>query len=1133
MESSSIHRLSPISFDEVIHKLTEDFTGCEDIFNAIDRWLECQNERFFILVGKPGAGKSAVAAYLTKIRPDIVAHHFCIARRNNTIDPNSVLLSLAAQLVENLPGYAEALVNTITPLHLSVSVSIDIEIIRDSQVRGVIIEHLHTNNPGEALDIILHRPILAISSQIQEPILILLDALDEAIAFSSNDNLVRLLASANDLSSYVRFLCTTRSEQRVWSYLDISKIYRYDLKNQSSTIYRYINSRLSRNALQIKIQNLQNTREIFTNELLEKSQDNFLYVKLLLDEIESDRYSINELASLPSGLNKIYSEFINRSLEGVSRNYSKLILGILAVAREPLSQQQISQFTGVELEDVGEQIRVIRQFFDVFDSGLEEKYTLFHQSFRDYLIDSKNKPDFWCDPTRQHQRIVNFYWSDKKVWSQEHASDRYLWNYLPYHLSQATQDEQLRSLLLNFEWLQAKLNATNIHRLIADYDLLSNDQDLVLVQQALRLSIGVIEQDSRQLASQLLGRLITFPTKDIQLLIEQIAERQTAFPWFRCLTASLTPPGGALVGTCCGHNSYVSSIAWIPRQRQMVSASRDYTLRLWNVDSTQCLRVLKGHENWIRGVVVTSSGDYAISVSDDATVKQWDLKSGESQNILEAHNGDVTAIATGLDNDQVVVALSNHEVGIWQADSQQYGVCFQIPDRVITAITVLQNQRQIILVLDDCTFQLWDLLSKKHQRTFKKEHNGSITAVAFIPNENRVISASYDLTLKVWNLENGKVEQTLQGHFQPVSSVVIMLDGKRAISSSRDRTLRVWDLSTGECLSTFLAHQDWINCVTLVPDGCKVVSASDDGTLKVWDLEHTQQLLPIHHNNQINDLALTPNGSRLVSASRDKTLKAWNMKTEQLEHTFQGHEAQVMAVAVISDHQAISASADKTLKVWDLNTGSCLCTFKGHSSPINGVAVFRDGRTAISASLDKTLRLWDIATGKCQRIFEGHEGSVTTVKVLPDQNQVISASADGMLRIWNIHTGECQLLKKSHSAPVTSVAVTPDGMWVVSASADRAVKLWNLEIGSCELTLGNHEAWIHSVVLTSDGHWAVSASEDKTLKLWDLRQRECAASFTGESKFRSCAILADTQTIFAGNDAGQVHTFEILNSENG
>jgi hypothetical protein len=56
--------LSAIAFTSDIARLTENFTGRQWVFDDIDRWLRESDERFFILIGEPRVGKSAIAPLL-------------------------------------------------------------------------------------------------------------------------------------------------------------------------------------------------------------------------------------------------------------------------------------------------------------------------------------------------------------------------------------------------------------------------------------------------------------------------------------------------------------------------------------------------------------------------------------------------------------------------------------------------------------------------------------------------------------------------------------------------------------------------------------------------------------------------------------------------------------------------------------------------------------------------------------------------------------------------------------------------------------------------------------------------------------------------------------------------------------
>jgi APAF-1 helical domain len=85
--------------------------------------------------------------------------------------------------------------------------------------------------------------------------------------------------------------------------------------------------------------------------------------------------------------------------------------------------------------------------------------------------------------------------------------DGYFFQHLPQHLAAADRLDEVKTLLCDYDWLSAKLRATNVTAVLADYDLIAQPGDLALIQQAIRLSIPALLRDRSHLPGQLLGRL--------------------------------------------------------------------------------------------------------------------------------------------------------------------------------------------------------------------------------------------------------------------------------------------------------------------------------------------------------------------------------------------------------------------------------------------------------------------------------------------------------------------------------------------------------------------------------------------------------------------------------------------------
>ncbi|MFN6477929.1 NB-ARC domain-containing protein [Nostoc sp. DedQUE07] len=603
-----------------------------------------------------------------------------------------------------------------------------------------------------------------------------------------------------------------------------------------------------------------------------------------------------------------------------------------------------------------------------------------------------------------HTRLLNAYSEKYPEGWHSLDNDGYIWQNLAYHLLAGGSPRELQQLLCDFRWLQAKLENTNVNGLIADYDFLPEDENLQLIQGALRLSAHFLNQDKQQLPGQLLGRLLGFESSEIQVLLTQAQECKT--PSLLPQTASLAPPGGSLVRILEGHSYWVNTVALTPDGKYVISGSRDKTLKVWDWQTGEQLRTLVGHSDSVYSLALTPDGKYVISGSVDNTLKVWDWQTGEQLRTLVGHSDRVYSLALTPDGLYVISGSLDKTLKVWD---------WQIGEQLRTLVG----------------HSLW------------------VHAVALTPDGLYVISGSGDNTLKVWDWQTGEQLHTLVGHSDKVEALALTPDGLYVISGSRDNTLKVWDWQTGGQLHTLVGHSLYVNAVALTPDGKYVISGSGDKTLKVWDCQTGEQLRTlVGHSDSVIALTVTPSGKYVISTSRDKTLKVWDWQTGEQLRTLVGHSDSVIALTVTpSGKYVISTSRDKTLKVWDWQTGEQLRTLVVHSDSVIALTVTPDGKYVISGSVDKTLKVWDWQTGEQLRTLVGHSDSVNALAFTPDDKYVISTSRDKTLKVWDWQTGEQLRTLVGHSLWVDALTVTPNGKYVISGSWDKTLKVWNWQTG--------------------------------------------------------------------------------------
>ncbi len=666
------------------------------------------------------------------------------------------------------------------------------------------------------------------------------------------------------------------------------------------------------------------------------------------------------------------------------------------------------------------------------------------------------------------------------------ARDPYLCRYLAYHLVKAERWDELKKLLLNVEWLYAKLEVVDLTSLLSDFDWVQGDKALELVQGAIRLAAHVLGKDRAQLFSQLLGRLQTLQLPEIQKLVNQ-AKRWTKNLWLRPLQGSLIASGGPLIRTLSGHSDSVNAVAVTPDGTRVISAAGDSTCKVWDLATGQEVFTLSGHGGWMRAVAVTPDGTRVISASVDETCKVWDLSTGQEVFTLSGHSGMVNAVAVTGDGTRAISGGDDSTCKVWDLATGQEVFTLSGHSGNVNALAVTADGTRAISGGDDSTCKVWDLATGQEIFTLSG-HSDNVNALAVTADGTRVISAAGDSTCKVWDLATGREVFTLSGHSDRVNAVAVTGDGTRAISGGDDSTCKVWDLSAGEMLYTLRGHSDNVTALAVTGDGTRVISAAGDSTCKVWDLATGQEVFTLSgHGAWVRAVAVTADGMRVISASADETCKLWDLSTEQEVQTFSGHRGWVNAVAVTGDGtRAISGGDDGWCKVWDLATGQEVFTLSGHSDNVNALAVTADGTRVISAAGDSTCKVWDLATGQEIFTLSGHSDRVNAVAVTGDGTRAISGGDDSTCKVWDLSTGEMLYTLRGHSDNVTALAVTGDGTRVISGGNDGRCIVWDLATGQEVFTLSGHSDNVNALAVTPDGTRVISGGDVGICIVWDL-----------------------------------------------
>lgn len=282
-----------------------------------------------------------------------------------------------------------------------------------------------------------------------------------------------------------------------------------------------------------------------------------------------------------------------------------------------------------------------------------------------------------------------------------------------------------------------------------------------------------------------------------------------------------------------GHRDAVVWLAVSADGRDIMSASTDHMIKLWDIAGKRLIRNLGEHKDMARTALFMPDGVTALTAGDDGEIVLRKLADGTVLHVFSSgENGGVRKLAISQDGKR---AVSGHDTG-----------------NVI----------------------VWDLVNKSALHVMTG-HDWPISTVAISPDGTRALSGSIDGTLKFWDVETGKQLRSWHGHEQGTYGAVFTADGHHVITGSGDYTIKLWDLDTFRELRRFEGHEGTVYALALSADGKRLASGSLDGTARLWDVDSGNQIAMFDsRTGPIYAVAFAPDGT-LLTGGGDRTIRDW------------------------------------------------------------------------------------------------------------------------------------------------------------------------------------------------------------------------------------------------------------------
>nr|KAF6283292.1 NACHT and WD repeat domain containing 1 [Pipistrellus kuhlii] len=717
---------------------------------------------------------------------------------------------------------------------------------------------------------------------------------------------------------------------------------------------------------------------------------------------------------------------------------------------------------------------------------------------------------------------------------------------LPYHLLHSGRLEELKQEVLgSMSWICCRGVSGGMESLLDDFDLCAPHLDgpeVGLVREALQLCRPAVELRGLErsiLYTEILARLHFFATSHPALVGELCQQAQR---WFReCphpvlvpLGGFLQPPGGPLRATLTGCHKGITAMAWSLEERLLVVGTQEGIVAVWDMEEHQVVHILTGHTGEVRCVTVFARGTQAISASKDRSLRLWNLLSGQEKFTIWDGGSRDPAVPQSLHVDEakkVVYSASGSKVNAWNLETAEliFHIRGDASDPWICS-AALASQATLLAVSEGSVVSLWSSATGKEQG---KQHLSSIkeetpTCGVSVQKPGYMVVGFSKGSISLVSPEG----DSLLGKLPEAVGFLVTSEDESLLAAGFGRSVRIF-LANAQGFQRFMAtdleHEDTVEAAAFDPENNVIVTGSRDALIqqsssfKVWDLTYTRKprtpapfldrtgLTAVSHNGSyiyfpkigdkskvtIWDLAEGAEQDALDTSNEVRCLEV----AEQAKLLFTGLVSGIVLVfpldsrqdvmcipppearkavncmALSKGEERLAIAYDSTVLVLDINPGDPCPVVDGPTytfytqlpTTIASVAVLADCRVMYGMT-NGDLFLYACARSQVFPL-EAHGSRVTCVEVSHQEQLAVSGSEEALLCLWDLDVCKWKFemsCTNSYCPGVQCACFSKDDKYVYAGLRDRSVIVWSVLDGTLLASQFVH-AIVNRIIPTSNG----------------------------------------------------------------
>lgn len=537
-----------------------------------------------------------------------------------------------------------------------------------------------------------------------------------------------------------------------------------------------------------------------------------------------------------------------------------------------------------------------------------------------------------------------------------------------------------------------------------------------------------------------------------------------------------------------GHSSWINSI-YLTKDNNIISASRDKTLRIWNTQTEmQICDPLEKHSDSIVNITMDSNEKYIFSCGDDYNIYIWNYKNKKIKGEpYKKHNCVVTAIVIHPTKPIVFSSDANGTIRIWN-----YYTLEDVIDPIkahngwINSITLTNNGKYLISGGDDWIIRIWDSNIGEQIGNDLIGHTGWICSLKTL-NDNKTLISAGDNTVRFWDIENQcEMKPPFYVETKCITYAIVTPDNEKLVLSDNNGNIYVFDyLMQKELCLPFKLHKDWVNSMCVTSDSAILYTASWDKTIRKFDLQY---YLPVGdgivgNNESVRVLGFNKQNSKIYGMVSDKTICSWDLNNDlKIEKNILviNNDCYLVKFQNNSDY-CFWAKNDNSLYCFNLYTNELIGPIGKFDDQITDCVLLEEKRIFAICSLDGTFKIYNY-NGEIQYQYVCGTGfKFLTVK----NNILVATKINGEFIVLDLLNYDIKAEIIEYNGKNIN-ALDINNKWIYFCYNSNEIVSLNY-VDKDFLVFNGHNDWVDNVCLIDD-EFFLSTGYDNKLKIWNVNK---------------------------------------------